>query len=106
MKIVVIGGTGLIGSQVVQKLILASHEAVRAARSTGVDLITGAGLDRVLAGADIVVNLTNSPTFDDASLDFFRHSTTNLLEAGAIRLHGTAASLQDDDLIRRSYLGI
>jgi uncharacterized protein YbjT (DUF2867 family) len=82
MKIVVIGGTGLIGSQVVRKLTAAGHEAVPAAPSTGVDLITGQGLDEAMAGAEVVVNLANSPTFDEASLDFFRTSMTNLLAAG------------------------
>src|SRR5215471_14465412 len=83
MKIVVIGGTGLIGSQVLQRLILASHEAVPAARYHGVDLITGDGLEQILEGAEVVINLANSPTFDEASLDFFRTSMTNLLAAGA-----------------------
>ena len=82
MKLTVIGGTGLIGSQVVQKLTAAGHEAVPAAPSTGVDLITGKGLDQALEGADVVVNVANSPTFDEASLDFFRTSMTNLLAAG------------------------
>jgi uncharacterized protein YbjT (DUF2867 family) len=82
MKLVVIGGTGRIGSQVVQKLTAAGHRAVAAAPSTGVDLITGTGLDQALAGADVVVNMANSPTFDEASLDFFRTSTHNLLAAG------------------------
>ena len=83
MKIVVIGGTGLIGTQVLQRLILASHEAIPAARYHGVDLVTGEGLAQILEGAEVVINLTNSPTFDEASLDFFRTSTTNLLAAGA-----------------------
>jgi uncharacterized protein YbjT (DUF2867 family) len=83
VKIVVIGGTGLIGSKVVQKLTLASHEVVAAAPSTGVDLITGKGLEPILEGAEVVINLANSPTFDEASLDFFRTSTNNLLAAGA-----------------------
>ncbi|SCL34549.1 Uncharacterized conserved protein YbjT, contains NAD(P)-binding and DUF2867 domains [Micromonospora rhizosphaerae] len=82
LKLTVIGGTGLIGSQVVQKLTAAGHEAVPASPSTGVDLITGEGLDQALAGADVVVNVANSPTFDEASLDFFRTSMTNLLAAG------------------------
>jgi len=82
MKLTVIGGTGLIGSQVVQKLTAAGHEAVPAAPSTGVDLITGKGLDQALENAEVVVNLANSPTFDEASLDFFRTSMTNLLAAG------------------------
>ncbi|MGQ4601103.1 NAD(P)H-binding protein [Nocardia sp. R6R-6] len=82
MKLAVIGGTGRIGSQVVQKLIAAGHEAVPAAPSTGVDLITGKGLDQALEGADVVVNVANSPTFDEASVDFFRTSMSNLLAAG------------------------
>lgn len=82
MKLTVIGGTGLIGSQVVQKLTAAGHQAVPAALSTGVDLITGKGLDQALEGAEVVVNVANSPTFDEASLGFFRTSMTNLLAAG------------------------
>ncbi|MEU4477620.1 NAD(P)H-binding protein [Micromonospora sp. NPDC023966] len=82
MKLTVIGGTGLIGSQVVQKLKAAGHEAVPAAPSTGVDLLTGEGLDRALEGAEVVVNVANSPTFDAASIDFFRTTMTNLLAAG------------------------
>jgi uncharacterized protein YbjT (DUF2867 family) len=82
MKVTVIGGTGLIGSQVVQKLTAAGHQAVPAALSTGLDLITGKGLDQALEGAGVVVNVANSPTFDEASLDFFRASMNNLLAAG------------------------
>ncbi|SCL72168.1 SDR family oxidoreductase [Micromonospora chersina] len=82
MKVTVIGGTGLIGSQVVQKLRAAGHEAVPAAPSTGVDLLTGEGLDRALEGAQVVVNVANSPTFDDASIDFFRTTMNTLLAAG------------------------
>jgi len=82
MKLTVIGGTGLIGSQVVRKLTAAGHEAVPAAPSTGVDVITGKGLDKALEGADVEINLTNSPTFDKASMDFFRTSMGNVLAAG------------------------
>ncbi|EME55226.1 SDR family oxidoreductase [Amycolatopsis decaplanina] len=81
MKFAVIGGTGLIGSQVVRNLNEAGHEAVPHSPSTGVDLLTGQGLDAALDGADVVVNLTNSPTFDDASLAFFRTSMDNLVAA-------------------------
>ncbi|MGW1894988.1 SDR family oxidoreductase [Streptomyces sp. NPDC002004] len=81
MKCAVIGGTGLIGSQVVKKLDAAGHEAVPHSLSTGVDVITGQGLAEAVAGADVVVNLTNSPTFDDASSGFFRTSMDNLLAA-------------------------
>ncbi|MEV7203556.1 SDR family oxidoreductase [Streptomyces griseoluteus] len=81
MKIAVIGGTGLIGSQVVADLNAAGHEAVPHSKSTGVDVVTGEGLDEAMAGADVVVNLTNSPTFDEASLTFFQTSMDNLLAA-------------------------
>ncbi|MFD4131399.1 SDR family oxidoreductase [Streptomyces goshikiensis] len=82
MKITVIGGTGLIGSQLVSTLRAAGHEVVASSLSSGVDLLTGAGLDEALAGADTVVNVTNSPTFDEASPDFFRTTMDNLLAAG------------------------
>ncbi|MFI5669951.1 SDR family oxidoreductase [Streptomyces sp. NPDC051704] len=82
MKITVIGGTGLIGSQLVSTLRAAGHEVVAASLSSGVDLLTGAGLDQALAGAETVVNVTNSPTFDEASPDFFRTTMGNLLAAG------------------------
>lgn len=81
MKFAVIGGTGLIGSQVVENLNAAGHRAVPHSLSTGVDVITGQGLEAAVAGADAVINLTNSPTFDEASLAFFRTSMNNLLAA-------------------------
>lgn len=81
MKIAVIGGTGLIGSQVVKILNAAGHQAVPHSKSTGIDVITGRGLKEAVAGADVVVNLTNSPTFDEASLAFFQTSMDNLLAA-------------------------
>jgi uncharacterized protein YbjT (DUF2867 family) len=81
MKIAVIGGTGLIGSQVVRNLNAAGHQAVPHSQSTGVDIITGQGLEEAVSGADVVVNLTNSPTFDDASIGFFQASMDNLLAA-------------------------
>lgn len=82
MKITVIGGTGLIGSQLVSTLRAAGHEVVSASLSSGVDLLTGSGLDEALAGADTVVNVSNSPTFDEASPEFFRTTMDNLLAAG------------------------
>ncbi|MFF4867443.1 SDR family oxidoreductase [Streptomyces sp. NPDC001231] len=81
MKCAVIGGTGLIGSQVVKKLKAAGHEAVPLSLSTGVDVISGQGLEEAVAGADVVINLTNSPTFDEASLTFFQTSMDNILAA-------------------------
>jgi uncharacterized protein YbjT (DUF2867 family) len=82
MKIVVFGGTGLIGSQVVGLLEKAGHEAVAQSPSTGVNTVTGEGLPGALAGADVVVDVTNSPSFaPDDVLEFFRKSTGNLLAA-------------------------
>jgi uncharacterized protein YbjT (DUF2867 family) len=94
-------GTGLIGSQVIQRLTAAGHDATGHSRSTGVDLLTGAGLDDALRGAEVVVNLTNSPTFDDASVDFFRTSVTNLLaaaQAAGVR-HLVTLSIVGVDLV-------
>jgi uncharacterized protein YbjT (DUF2867 family) len=93
VKIAVIGGTGLIGSQVVKILNASGHEAVPHAPSTGVDLISGRGLPEALDGADVVVNLTNSPTFDDASPAFFRTTMDNLLAAADAAHVGHAAIL-------------
>jgi len=81
MKIAVIGGTGLIGSQVVKLLAASGHEAVPHSTSTGLDLITRQGLAEAMQGTDVVVNLTNSPTFDDASPAFFQTTMDNLLAA-------------------------
>ncbi|GII34006.1 SDR family oxidoreductase [Planotetraspora mira] len=84
MKIVVIGGTGLIGSKLVAKLGEHGHEAVAAAPSTGVNTLTGEGLAEVLAGAQVVVDVSNSPSFERAAvLEFFETSTRNLLAAEA-----------------------
>jgi uncharacterized protein YbjT (DUF2867 family) len=82
MRIVVIGGTGRIGSKVVHDLNEHGHDAVAAAPSTGVDTVTGAGLAEALTGAQVVVDVSNSPSFDDApALEFFTASTNNLLSA-------------------------
>jgi uncharacterized protein YbjT (DUF2867 family) len=82
MKIVVIGGTGLIGSQVVSMLGAHGHEAVAASPSSGVNTLTGEGLAEAFAGADVVVDVTNSPSFADADvMSFFTVSTTNQLAA-------------------------
>jgi uncharacterized protein YbjT (DUF2867 family) len=84
MKIVVIGGTGLIGSKLVAKLGEHGHDAVAASPNTGVNSVTGEGLDAALAGADVVVDVSNSPSWeDDAVLEFFQKSTGNLLAAEA-----------------------
>jgi uncharacterized protein YbjT (DUF2867 family) len=82
MRIVVIGGTGLIGRGVVDLLRERGHEAVAASPSTGVDSISGEGLAEALAGADVVVDVPNAPSFEDGPvLDFFERSTGNLVEA-------------------------
>jgi len=81
MKIVVIGGTGLIGSKVVSKLNAQGHQAIAAAPNTGVNTLTGEGLAEVLSGAEVVVDLANSPTFDDAAIDFFKTAGKNVAEA-------------------------
>src|SRR3954452_7139795 len=84
MKIVVIGGTGLVGSQVVTKLGEHGHEAIAASPNTGVNTLTGEGLPEVLTGADVVIDVSNSPSFEDqAVLEFFERSTGNLLAAEA-----------------------
>jgi uncharacterized protein YbjT (DUF2867 family) len=82
MKIVVIGGTGLIGSGLIEKLTQHGHEAVAAAPSTGVNTLTGEGVAAALHGADVVVDVSNSPSFEDqAVMDFFQTSTSTLLRA-------------------------
>src|SRR3954454_14056955 len=82
MKIVVIGGTGLIGSKVVANLREHGHEAVPASPNTGVNTLTGEGLADVLAGASVVIDVSNSPSWEDAAvLEFFETSTRNLLAA-------------------------
>ena len=81
-KIVVIGGTGLIGSKVVGRVAEHGNDAIAAALETGVNTVTGEGLADVLSGAQVVVDVSNSPSFEDqAVLDFFATSTGNLLAA-------------------------
>jgi len=84
VKIVIIGGSGLIGSKVVLQLREQGHEPVPASRKTGVDTVTGAGLAAVMKGADVVVDVSDSPSFEEAAvMNFFRKSTANLLAAEA-----------------------
>jgi uncharacterized protein YbjT (DUF2867 family) len=100
MKIVVIGGTGLIGSNVVSRLRQSGHEVVAAAPNTGVNTITGEGLADALAGAQVVVDVANSPSFEDkAVLAFFETSGRNLLaaEAAAGVGHHVALSIVGTD---------
>jgi len=105
MKIVVIGGTGLIGSRLVTKLKALGHDAIPAAPNTGVNTLTGEGLAEVLQGAQVVVDVSNSPSFEDAAvLNFFATSTRNLLtyEAAAGVRHHVALSIVGADRVMES----
>ena len=87
MKIVVIGGHGLIGSRLVEQLGDDGHDVTAASRRTGVDAVTGDGLAEALEGADAVIDASNSPSFeDDAAMEFFQAATGNLLAAGVPHL--------------------
>jgi len=102
MKIVVIGGSGLIGTKLVNNLREHGHEAVAASPASGVDTITGAGLAGALTGTQVVVDVSNSPSFEDAAvLKFFETSTRNLLsaEAAAGVRHHVALSVVGADRI-------
>jgi uncharacterized protein YbjT (DUF2867 family) len=82
MKIVVIGGTGLIGSKLIERLRADGHDPLAASPGTGVDVITGKGLDEALAGADVMVDVANAPDWDDAAvMDFFLTSARNIAAA-------------------------
>ncbi len=103
VKIVVIGGTGRIGSKVVEKLKAQGYEAIPAAPNTGVNTLTGEGLAEVLKNASVVVDVSNSPNFEEkASMDFFRTSTGNLLsyEAKAGVKHHVALSVVGTDRLQ------
>lgn len=100
MKIVVIGGTGLIGSKVVTMLSERGYEVVAASPDSGVNTLTGEGLAEVLEGASVVVDVSNSPSFEDAAvMEFFKTSTRNLLsyEAAAGVGHHVALSVVGAD---------
>jgi uncharacterized protein YbjT (DUF2867 family) len=105
MKLVVIGGTGLIGTKLVTKLREQGHEAVAAAPNTGVNTLTGEGLSDALKGASVVVDVSNSPDWDNAAvLKFFETSTRNLLkyEADAGVKHHVALSVVGTQLLAES----
>ena len=100
MKIVVVGGSGLIGANVVSRLRKKGHEVVAASPNTGVNTITGEGLKEAMAGTQAVIDLANSPSFEDAAvLKFFETSGRNLLaaEAAAGVRHHVALSIVGDD---------
>ncbi|MBD2868229.1 SDR family oxidoreductase [Paenibacillus arenilitoris] len=107
MKIVVIGGSGLIGTKLVNKLRQHGHEVVAASPSSGVNTITGEGLAEALSGAQIVVDVTNSPSYEDkAVLEFFETSTRNLLAAEAdagVNHHVALSIVGTDRLLESGY---
>src|SRR5712672_3120673 len=106
MKIVVIGGTGLIGTKVVKKLRDKGHEVVAASPSKGINSVTGEGLAQALAGAQVVVDVANAPSWEDkAVLEFFETSGRNLLaaEAAAGVRHHVALSVVGTDRTDNGY---
>jgi uncharacterized protein YbjT (DUF2867 family) len=108
MKIVVIGGSGLIGSKLVDKLRQLDHIVLAASPQFGVNTITGLGLNEILTGADVVVDVTNSPTTYEgkAVLDFFQRSTINLVKAeayAAVKHHIILSIVGADRLTDSSY---
>jgi uncharacterized protein YbjT (DUF2867 family) len=108
MKIVVIGGTGLIGTKLVGRLRQLGHEVVAASPATGVNTITGEGLDEALGGAQVVVDVANSPSFEDkAVMEFFTTSGSNLLKAEAtagVKHHVALSIVGTDRLPESGYL--
>ena len=105
MKVVIIGGTGLIGRKLATRLQSGGHDVVLASPSTGVNSLTGEGLKKAQTGANVVVDVTNSPSFEDnAVLDFFQSSTEHLLSAAAAAgvSHYIALSVVGSDRIRDS----
>jgi uncharacterized protein YbjT (DUF2867 family) len=107
MKIVVIGGTGLIGSKLVSKLSEHGHDALAASPDTGVNTVTGEGLDAALAGADVVVDVSNAPAWEDAAvMEFFKTATGNILAAEAaagIGHHVALSVVGTERLIESGY---
>jgi uncharacterized protein YbjT (DUF2867 family) len=105
MKIVVIGGTGLIGSKLVNKLRERGHEAIAASPSSGVNTLTSEGLAEVLKGASVVVDVSNSPSFDeDVAMNFFNTATRNLLQyeqAAGVRHHVALSVVGTDRLAEK-----
>ena len=105
MKIVVIGGSGLIGSKLVDKLHQLDHTVIAASPTSGIDTITGEGLSEAIKDADVVVDVSNSPSFEDkAVMDFFQRSTMNLLTAATYAKvkHYIALSVVGTDRLQES----
>jgi uncharacterized protein YbjT (DUF2867 family) len=108
MKIVVIGGSGLIGSKLVEKLREAGHDPLPASPDTGVDTLSGEGLQEALEGAQVVVDVSNAPAWDDgAVMDFFQTSSRNLLAAEAaagVKQHVALSVVGADRLYESGYM--
>jgi uncharacterized protein YbjT (DUF2867 family)/nitrite reductase/ring-hydroxylating ferredoxin subunit len=108
MKVVVIGGSGLVGTKLVTILTRGGHEVVAASRRSGVDVLTGEGLAEALSGAAVVVDVSNSPSFEDAAvMKFFKTSTHNLLTAeasAAVRHHVAVSVVGTGRLLGSGYL--
>ncbi|WP_413624946.1 SDR family oxidoreductase [Luteibacter sp. Lutesp34] len=108
MNIVVVGGRGLVGRNIVERLRNEGHHVSAVSRATGVDVITGQGLAECMAGAEVVIDVTNSPTFDDeAAFHFFRTAIGNLLEAelaAGVRHHTTLSIVGTQRLEDSHYL--
>src|SRR6201998_1697187 len=107
MKIVVMGGTGLIGSKLVSKLREQGHEAVAASPNSGVNSITGEGLAEALKGASVVVDVTNAPSWEDSAvMKFFETSTRNLLAAEAaagVKHHVALSVVGSERMLESGY---
>ena len=107
MKIVIIGGTGLIGTKLAKRLREKGHDVLAAAPNTGVNTITGEGLAEALKGAEVVVDVANAPNWDDAAvMDFFRTSSRNLLAAevaSGVKHHVTLSVVGTDRLLESGY---
>lgn len=108
MKIVVIGGSGLIGSRLVSNLRERGHEVLSASPRSGVNAVTGEGLPQAIAGADVVVDVSNSPSFEDqAVLEFFQASTRNLMaaeERAGVKHHVALSVIGNDRLPDSGYM--
>ena len=108
MKIVVIGGSGLIGKKLIPLLSGRGHDAVSASPSSGVNTITGEGLGQALAGADVVVDVTNAPSWEDkAVLEFFETSSRNILaaeESAGVKHHVALSVVGDDCILESGYM--
>lgn len=108
MKIVVVGGSGLIGSKLVYHLLRLGHAVLSASPASGINTVTGEGLDEVLKDTDVVVDVSNAPSFEDkAALDFFQRSTINLVTAEAyagVKHHVALSVVGADRLPQSGYL--